>query len=626
MVADFAITWRQTRERLCLDARRLRAFQLSKFGYRPLTWFADPSWVCVFLHRLSHLAWSRGWRKLGRLLMQLNSLSTGADIHPDSDLGGGLLIPTPSGVTISGKAGRNLAMLALSGLGGSNRDHDIGAGAGLPVVGDNVIVNQFGGIQGAIRVGRGIVVAPGAAALKDVADGSEIVLASAPERGRLPPPLRRRDPPEPCGHAGLRVTWRDFCLDLVRFLDELAEYRRAPPGFSKRLSVALTNPSLALLVYRTSHWLWLNGYRRLAGVLCRLNLLVAKLTIPPASCLAGGAFVPHLAGTVFCGRAGTNFTLYANSLCASEGGGWSAVAAAAPVLGDGVTIGGHSGIYGSVAIGDGVRLAPNVQVAQDIAAGMQAFSPMARYAERKAKGVPRPDDATGARPERLGAYRLPRELAWRETRLRLRQDRARLRQECPQSAALTQLPRFPALTCVRLYRYSHFFHATGRRRAARWCWLVNVYLTGADIAPGSEIGGGLLIPHPAGVAVHGRAGCALTLLAQSGIGAPLGRDGRWRGLDEAPRLGHSVHLAHHSGVYGPVSVGDRVRVCSGCIADRQVENDATLVSRPLRLRRINAGAGTPPILGPPNDDPGPSEQHGHERDQTAPKQGFVVGR
>ena len=66
------------------DARRPRRDQEGKFRYAPLTWFVDPGWVCVLLHRLAYLLCQRGWTRSARLLMQANSLLTGADIQPES--------------------------------------------------------------------------------------------------------------------------------------------------------------------------------------------------------------------------------------------------------------------------------------------------------------------------------------------------------------------------------------------------------------------------------------------------------------------------------------------------------------------------------------------------------------
>jgi serine O-acetyltransferase len=149
------------------------------------------------------------------------------------------------------------------------------------------------------------------------------------------------------------------------------------------------------------------------------------------------------------------------------------------------------------------------------------------------------------------------------------------------------------MTCVWLFRASHFFFEIGWHPAARWCWLWNVYLTGADIAPACEIGGGLLIPHAAGIAVYGRAGERLMLLALSGIGSSLDAKASLPGIDDAPRLGNGVTLAPHSGIYGRVDIGDQVDVSAGCVVSCSVPDRTMVVPRPLMFRsRKPAGMST----------------------------------
>jgi serine O-acetyltransferase len=580
---EIAVGWRKTGHRLKQDARRLRRYQRSKFGYAPVTWFLDPAWQCVLLHRLSHLMWHNGHRKLGRLFMQLNSLVTGADIQPGSDLGGGLLVPSPCGVNISAKAGDNLTALALAGIGGSVRDADIGAGLGLPVLGDDVAAHQFTGIQGSIRLGNRAIVEPGAGAVVSMADGARMALAVEPRSGVAPRTASRRlDPGGPCGHAQWRTTRADLAADTARYAGEGSQY--APAGHRPgRLSAALSNPLWALFVYRVSHWLQCNRHSRLAMALCQLNILLHKVTIPPKSCLGGGVFMPHLAGTVFAGSAGSNLTLYATSLCAAEGDAFSATPADAPVLGDGVMIGGQSAAIGAIDVGDRVQLGPKVQLAQDAADGAQVWSSMARGSDRRR-------DAAGDAPSPPSGspQNLPADRPWRETRRRLELDRRRLARADKKGTTAT--PSFPAFTCVRLFRWSHYCHFRGWRRVSRWLWLANAYLTGADISPACEIGGGLFIPHPAGISLHCRAGDDLTLMAMTGIATSLDADGRLRGLDEASSLGDGVRLAHHSGIYGAVGVGSRVRILPGCIVTKPVAPDTILVPRHLKFRRTPAPA------------------------------------
>ncbi len=631
------ITWRETLARSRQDARRLRRYQLGKFGYAPLTWFLDPGWVCVSLHRFSHWLWGRGWTRAARLLMQWNSLITGADIQPASDLGGGLLIPSPCGVNISAKAGENLAMLPLAGVGGSIRDRDVGAGIGLPLVGRDVTVNWFTGVQGSITVGDGVVFGPSVGAVVSVATGKHMSLRLPPREavreefggtGRgassgvldgtdngtagnatsetapgetgpgetapgetapgetapgetatdaagtadQPRTIESSRATPPCGHARWRQIRADLRGDVDRYLAELSSY--APPGAKPppRLSAVLTNPLLALRVYRVSHWLHLNGWRRCALLLCQTNILLHKLTIPPAACLGFGVLMPHLGGTVFHGRAGNRLTLYAGSLCTCLDGALDAAPATAPHLGDDVLVAGHAGAFGPITIGDGAQFGPKAQLMDDLDAGAQVWDPLAR-------GSAHAPDETPADPTRVvtapAIRTLPADHPWRETRRRLRRDRERL----------GDAPRFPAFTCVWLYRLSHAFHVTGRKRLARWSWLLNLYLTGADISPGCEIGAGLSIPHPAGVALHCRAGDDLTLGAIAGITAPLDENDRPARFERAPLLGDRVHLAHHAGVFGAVIVGDDVLVQPGCVATVSVPAGIALLPRKLRIRR-----------------------------------------
>jgi serine acetyltransferase len=131
-------------------------------------------------------------------------------------------------------------------------------------------------------------------------------------------------------------------------------------------------------------------------------------------------------------------------------------------------------------------------------------------------------------------------------------------------------------------------HATGRRRRARLLWLANIWLTGADVSPGSEIGGGLLIAHPAGVCVHCRAGEHLTIGANAGIGAPLDEGDRLPALDRSPWIGDRVRVAHHSGIFGAVRVGDDALAQPGCIATHGVPAGIALLQRRVRFRTREA--------------------------------------
>jgi len=575
-----AATWRGLRVRLAADAVRLRRFQESKFGYRPWAWYVDPAWWVVLLHRLSALAWRRGHRKTGRLFMQLNSLATGADIHPAADLGPGLLVPSPCGVTLSCKAGANLTVMALAGVGGNLGGPDIGAGPGLPVLGDGVVIGPFSGLQKAIRVGDGAVIEGGSGALKDVAPGCHMTLATAPlvaDAAPARPPLHAALPP--CPHHSWAQTRRDIAADIDRYLGELSRYEAGGRTGRARLSALLMNPVLATTVYRIAHWQHASGRPRLGRALAGLNRLVHRVTITSDSCIGGGLFVPHLGGTVFCGTAGQGLSLYANSLCAPVDQAAYAVAGlkSAPLLGDNVMVGGHAAVIGPVVVGSRVRVATKLQAMAPIPDDADAFSPMGRFVEQPGGSEVAPEMGETVAPC------LPWAAAAQARRDALRADLARLDAE----VAPARRGWAPSL-CVRLHRLAHALHARGWRRGARWAWLANQILTGADISPASRLGPGLLLPYPAGMYLHATAGPRLSLLAQSGIGPLVDASGRLPPLSAAPVLGADVALGHHCGVFGRPEVGSRVRIDPGCIVREAVPDGTVLVARPMKLRRAGA--------------------------------------
>lgn len=182
---------------------------------------------------------------------------------------------------------------------------------------------------------------------------------------------------------------------------------------------------------------------------------------------------------------------------------------------------------------------------------------------------------------------------WRTVRERLREDRRRI----DEAAVAGDVAGsgigmfFPTYLCILLFRLSNYFYTNGHRRLARGLWLLNVGLTGGDIWPASEIGGGLHIPHPAGISIFCKAGSNLTVMAQSCIG-PLYGDDSGRGA-ASPVLGNNVSLQHHSGVFGAVTVGSNVVLWPGSIVTEDVDSDTELVARALRMRRLISSHAAP---------------------------------
>lgn len=173
--------------------------------------------------------------------------------------------------------------------------------------------------------------------------------------------------------------------------DILRDTRLRFPGadtFRHRLSSLLTPHVIAVTTHRIAHLLWVRGWKRVALVLSRLNLLWHKVMITPDSCIGPGLYLPHPPGVAFGGRAGSNLTLYSLAICwplelrhAFETG---------PRLGDRITIGAHALILGPITVGSDSKVAYSVRLDSDAAPQSLVVSRSLRLAFRSTASVPEP--------------------------------------------------------------------------------------------------------------------------------------------------------------------------------------------------------------------------------------------
>lgn len=167
------ISWDDTKSRLRADRARLENF-LRAAG-RSGSVLLHPSMHSVTLQRVSHYFFRRGHRFIARFFWQLNFLLTGADLGEDSDFEGGLVIVNPCGMSITAKAGHNLTLMPLAGLGAEiGRNEDIGAGPGLPVLGDDVTLEPHSGVLGPVRIGSRVLIRGLTLVVKDVPDDTVV--------------------------------------------------------------------------------------------------------------------------------------------------------------------------------------------------------------------------------------------------------------------------------------------------------------------------------------------------------------------------------------------------------------------------------------------------------------------
>ena len=88
--------------------------------------------------------------------------------------------------------------------------------------------------------------------------------------------------------------------------------------------------------------------------------------------------------------------------------------------------------------------------------------------------------------------------------------------------------------------------------------------------------------HPIGVAVMGTAGKNLSLGACAGLG---GETGKTEDIGAGPGfclLGDNITIASHSGVLGPVSIGDNVNIGAVVVVTRNIESNTDVLSYEIR--------------------------------------------
>jgi serine O-acetyltransferase len=103
-------------------------------------------------------------------------------------------------------------------------------------------------------------------------------------------------------------------------------------------------------------------------------------------------------------------------------------------------------------------------------------------------------------------------------------------------------------------------------------------VTGAEIDLTTQIGGGLLIPHPNGIVIHPDAvvgpNCLIFQQVTLGSGGPI---------EGCPRLGGHVDVGAGAKILGGVTIGDHARIGANAVVLTDVPAGATAVGIPARI-------------------------------------------
>lgn len=128
----------------------------------------------IWMYRLAHFFWVRGFKFLGRLVSQLARFLTAIEIHPGATIGRRFFIDHGNGVVIGETAeiGDDVLIYHQVTLGGRKR----GRGTKRhPTIGSRVLIGAGAKVIGAIKIGDDVKIGANALVVHDVPPGTVIV-------------------------------------------------------------------------------------------------------------------------------------------------------------------------------------------------------------------------------------------------------------------------------------------------------------------------------------------------------------------------------------------------------------------------------------------------------------------
>jgi serine O-acetyltransferase len=117
---------------------------------------------------------------------------------------------------------------------------------------------------------------------------------------------------------------------------------------------------------------------------------------------------------------------------------------------------------------------------------------------------------------------------------------------------------------VLLYRTSRWFYLKRSIRLLAYVFSrFNLWFTGADIHPGSDLGRGLILPHPSGIVIGANVRMGEDCIVMQGV--TLGALEYGLKGERHPRIGRRVKIYCQAKILGPVSVGDDSVIAAGAL-------------------------------------------------------------
>jgi len=132
-----------------------------------------PGMHAIWLHRLAHILWNKGWKWPARVVSNFGRWMTGIEIHPGAKVGRRFFIDHGMGIVIGETAeiGNDVTLYQGVTLGGTSWN----AGKRHPTLEDGVVVGAGAKVLGPFTVGAGAKIGSNAVVTKAVPAGATAV-------------------------------------------------------------------------------------------------------------------------------------------------------------------------------------------------------------------------------------------------------------------------------------------------------------------------------------------------------------------------------------------------------------------------------------------------------------------
>ncbi len=128
----------------------------------------------IWLHRIAHWMFKRGWFTLARIISQFGRFMTGIEIHPGAVIGKRLFIDHGMGVVIGEtcEIGDDVVLYQGVTLGGTGKEC---GKKRHPTIGNRVVISSGAKVLGSFTVGDNARIGANAVVLKEVPPSSTVV-------------------------------------------------------------------------------------------------------------------------------------------------------------------------------------------------------------------------------------------------------------------------------------------------------------------------------------------------------------------------------------------------------------------------------------------------------------------